>query len=52
MSFRRLALFSQFNPNPVLEIDASGRVTYCNDAGTKILQTLGVMEGPSSFLPD
>lgn len=49
---RRLASIPQFNPNPVLEIDASGRVTYCNDSGTKILQKLGVIEGPSSFLPD
>jgi signal transduction histidine kinase len=49
---RRLASITQFNPNVILEIDASGQVTYCNDAATKILQQLGAMEGPSIFLSD
>jgi two-component system, NarL family, sensor kinase len=49
---RRLASMTQFNPNVILEIDASGQVTYCNDAATKIFQQLGVKEGPGIFLSD
>ncbi len=47
----RLASFPQLNPNPVLEIDRKGRVTYCNPAGLQTLAILGVPEEPWRFLP-
>lgn len=37
----RLASFPRLDPNPVLECDAEGRVTYANPAALRLLQTLG-----------
>ena len=47
----RLASFPELNPNPVLEIDGSGNVTYCNPAGLQALEILGVPDEPWRFLP-
>ena len=47
----RLASFPQLNPNPVLEIDGSGTVNYCNPAGLQTLARLGVPDEPWRFLP-
>ncbi len=49
---RRLASFPQCNPNPILEIDANGVITYHNEAAARILYKLGVPEGPNAYLPE
>src|SRR5208337_2446993 len=38
----RLASFPELNPNPVMEVDASGEMTFCNPAGSGILEDLGI----------
>lgn len=37
---RRLASFPERNPNPVLEIDLTGKITYLNQAARKVLSQL------------
>jgi len=50
---RHLASFPQLNPNPVLEVDASGKVIFFNPAAQKILDSLGMDRGDFSvFLPE
>ena len=39
---RRLASFPQLNPNPVLEVNAAGQITYYNEA---TLKAMGAMDG-------
>jgi PAS domain S-box-containing protein len=47
-----LASFPQLNPNPVLEVDATGKVTYSNPATQSILKMLGIAEDDASaFVP-
>ncbi len=46
---RRLASFPQLRPNPILEVDACGTITFCNGACHKIIENLG--ELPDAFLP-
>lgn len=47
-----LASFPQMNPNPVLEVDSSGRITFFNPATAKTLQSLGLDEADiAAFLP-
>ncbi len=38
----RLASFPQLNPNPVIEVDPSGRVTYANAASYNALESMGL----------
>ncbi len=40
-----LASFPQLNPNPIIEIDFSGKVTFCNPASLKTLESLGIDKG-------
>jgi len=47
---RRLASFPQLDPNPILEVDTSGRITYYNLAAQETLKRLGVEE-MEAFLP-
>ncbi len=49
---RHLASFPQLNPNPVLEVDVSGKCTFFNPATQKLLEDLGLDRGdPAPFLP-
>jgi two-component system CheB/CheR fusion protein len=48
----RLASFPQLNPNPVIETDSSGKVTFSNPAAVKFLDDLGLDKGNAAvFLP-
>jgi two-component system CheB/CheR fusion protein len=47
---RHLASFPQLNPNPVIEVDASGRVIFANPATENILESLGLDKGEVSVL--
>jgi PAS domain S-box-containing protein len=38
------------NPNPVLEVDSSGKIIFCNDASNRALQKLNLMD-VGVFLP-
>ena len=47
-----LASFPHLNPNPVLEVNASGKVTYSNPATHMTLKKLGIAEEEvNSFIP-
>ena len=46
-----LATFPEMNPDPVLEVDVSGRVTYWNSAVTECLKRLKLQHDPKQFLP-
>jgi PAS domain S-box-containing protein len=48
---KHLSSFPQLNPNPVIEVDALGSVTYCNPAAMAILRKLGLEEDPRVLLP-
>ncbi|MGD1074883.1 MAG: PAS domain S-box protein [Thermodesulfovibrionales bacterium] len=49
---RHLASFPQLNPNPVIEIDSSGKVTFCNQGALATLESLGMDKGQVDvFLP-
>ena len=47
----RFASFPKLNPNPVLELDSSGKITFCNDAAYRILEELD-MKDANVFLPE
>jgi len=47
-----LSSFPQVNPNPVLEIDAAGKVIFSNPAAMKELQRLDTVDDVRAFLPD
>jgi PAS domain S-box-containing protein len=47
-----LASFPEMNPNPVIEMDAQGEITFANEASHKILKLLGLPENPALFIPD
>ena len=46
-----LASFPQLNPNPVIEIDANGTVTFSNAATAEVLKTLKMENDVHIFLP-
>ena len=47
-----LASFPQMNPNPVLEVDSTGRVTFANPATKNTLERLGLSETDTDvFIP-
>jgi PAS domain S-box-containing protein len=49
---RWLASFPELNPNPVIEMDAQGTITFANAATLKTLRDLGLPENPNVFVPE
>jgi PAS domain S-box-containing protein len=47
-----LSYFPQLNPNPILETDLEGNITFYNQATMEALHGLRVREDPVIFLPD
>jgi PAS domain S-box-containing protein len=47
-----LASFPETNPNPVIEINAQGKITFANPATISTLTKLGFPPNPELFLPD
>ncbi len=51
-SLKHLASIPQLNPNPVLEVNASGEISFFNPASQTILESLGMDKGDlKAFLP-
>ncbi len=49
---RHLASFPQLNPNPIIEVDASGKIIFANPGTECILESLGMDKGDAAvFLP-
>jgi len=46
-----LASFPEMNPNPVLELDVSGKIIFSNKAAFRILQEMRLPKDPRLFLP-
>jgi PAS domain S-box-containing protein len=50
LELQHQANFARFNPNPVLELSATGEINYCNDAAKAMARELG-RENPAQMLP-
>ena len=50
MEIQHQATFARFNPNPVLELSASGEINYFNHAAGVMARELG-RETPAQMLP-
>jgi len=48
---RHLASFPQLNPNPVIEVDASGNIMFVNPGTENILESLGMEGEVEAFFP-
>jgi len=48
---QRLASFPLLNPNPVLELDADGQMTFCNPAAKQFLEKEGYVTGINPLIP-
>ncbi|TWJ19190.1 sensor histidine kinase [Geobacter argillaceus] len=48
---QRFASFPLMNPNPVLELDANGQMTFCNPAAKRILENSGYDNGINPLIP-
>lgn len=52
-SIQHLSSFPKLNPNPVIEMNRHGVVTYSNPSAMKVLETIGSdLTGISAFFPD
>ncbi len=50
---RHLASFPELNPNPICEVQSSGKINFCNPATVKVLANLGMdTENLAVFMPD
>jgi signal transduction histidine kinase/DNA-binding response OmpR family regulator len=49
---QRLASFSQMNPQPIVEININGRITYYNQAALAALGKMGKVADLKNFFPD
>ncbi len=49
---RRISSFPLLNPNPVLEVDRTGGVTFCNPGALHLLEQQGVTSDAQLFVPD
>ena len=49
---QQLAAFPRVNPNPVLELNAEGALTYANDAARKMARALGHADLPAILPPE
>ena len=49
---QRLASFPQINPQPILEMDIDGRITFYNQAALEVLGEMRKASDLSKFLPD
>jgi PAS domain S-box-containing protein len=47
---QKLAAFAQFNPNPIIELDAGGKVNYENEAARQMAKSLGKTR-PAEIMP-
>jgi signal transduction histidine kinase/HAMP domain-containing protein len=50
VELQKAASFAQFNPNPVMEFNSAGHLTYFNDAAMAMANNLG-LDQPSAMLP-
>jgi PAS domain S-box-containing protein len=48
---QRLASFPLMNPNPVLELDADGQMTFCNPAAKQFLEKGGYLASVNPLIP-
>ncbi len=48
---RRISSFPLLNPNPVLEVDRAGKVTFCNPGAFHLLEQQGLAPDPQLFIP-
>ena len=51
-SVKRLSLFPELNPNPIIEIDVNKNLTYCNQAADAFLNRLNFTADYSIFFPE
>jgi len=49
---RWLASFPELNPNPIIEMDAQGTITFSNVAAQENLKKMGLPENPALFIPE
>ncbi|MBI5725013.1 MAG: response regulator [Planctomycetes bacterium] len=48
---QHLASFPQLNPDPILEVDSAGSITFYNAATVELLKSLELDDDPKVFLP-
>ena len=47
----RIASFPLMNPNPIVEVDASGQMTFCNPAAKQLLENAGYDRDMNPLIP-
>ncbi|MBI5563761.1 MAG: PAS domain-containing sensor histidine kinase [Chloroflexi bacterium] len=48
---KRISSFPQLNPNPVLEVNKAGAVTFCNPSAQRLLEQQGLPPDGRCFIP-